>query len=290
MSAPVRIGAPPVAAVLPDGRRRHFQHGPIDLVIEAFGAPAEVDTAYRQAWNRFETILEELVVELLALRGPVPSTEPTVEGAVARRMHCACAPHREVYVTPMAAVAGAVADTVLAAMTAGRTLDKAYVNNGGDIALFLAPGQSLASGIITLGAEASFDGFSRIDATSPVRGIATSGWRGRSFSLGIADSVTVLARNAAEADVAATLIANAVDIEDPVIEREPAMALSPDSDLGQRPVTVAVGKLPPSKIVQALDRGVAAAEAMLQRGLIFDALIALQGRSRTVGRHCLNAA
>ena len=45
-----------------------------------------------------------------------------------------------------------------------------------------------------------------------MRGIATSGWRGRSFSLGIADAVTVLAATAAEADAAATVIANAVDL------------------------------------------------------------------------------
>ena len=42
---------------------------------------------------------------------------------------------------------------------------------------------------------------------SPVRGVATSGWRGRSHSLGIADSVTVLAATAAMADAAATVIA-----------------------------------------------------------------------------------
>ncbi len=37
----------------------------------------------------------------------------------------------------MAAVAGAVADHILAAMIAGRRLAKAYVNDGGDIALHL---------------------------------------------------------------------------------------------------------------------------------------------------------
>ena len=290
MSGPGRIGVPPVAAVLPDGRRRHFQHGPIDLVIEAFGAPADVDAAYRQAWNRFETILDELVGELPALRSPVTSPESAVEGAVACRMHRACAAHRESFVTPMAAVAGAVADAVLAAMTAEQDLDKAYVNNGGDIALFLASGQNLTSGIVTPDERATLDGFSRIDAASPVRGIASSGWRGRSFSLGIADSVTVLARSAAEADVAATLIANAVDVDDPAIVREPAMALSPDSDLGERLVTVEVGTLSPSKAARAIEHGVIFADDILQRGLILDALITLQGGSRVVGHDHLNAA
>ena len=37
-----------------------------------------------------------------------------------------------------------------------------------------------------------FSAMPRSTHDDPVRGIATSGWRGRSFSLGIADAVTVL--------------------------------------------------------------------------------------------------
>ena len=184
----------------------------------------------------------------------------------------------------MAAVAGAVADAVLAAMTRNRWLDKAYVNNGGDIALFLAPGQTLTTGLVTLGEQPSLDGFSRIEAACPIRGIATSGWRGRSFSMGIADSVTVLARTAAIADAAATLVANAVDVDDPAIRREPAVALAPDSDLGDRLVTVEVGPLSPQKVERALDRGIARARDMRRRGLIVDALLVLQDRVRTLDR------
>jgi hypothetical protein len=279
-----RIGAPPVAAVLPDGRRRHFQHGPIDLVLEAFGERLEVKAAYQQAWDRFQTVLDELVAELPALRTPIGDGHVPVTGSVARAMVRACAPHRALFVTPMAAVAGAVADAILAAMAKDRRLDKAYVNNGGDIALFLAPEQTLTTGLVTLGARPSLDGFSRIDAASPVRGIATSGWRGRSFSMGIADSVTVLASTAADADAAATLIANAVDVDDPAIRREPAAALAPDSDLGDRLVTVEVGPLPPEKIDRALERGVARARSMRRRGLIVDALLVLQNHVRTLDR------
>jgi uncharacterized protein len=275
-----RIGAPPIAAVLPDGRRRHFQHGPIDLVLEAFGERSEVQTAYDQAWGRFQTVLDELVAELPALRTSLDKG-PVVTGPVAREMVRACAAHRGIFITPMAAVAGAVADAVLAAMTTNRRLDKAYVNNGGDIALFLAPGQALTTGLVTLGKRPAFDGFSRIEAASPVRGIATSGWRGRSFSMGIADSVTVLARTAAVADAAATLIANAVNIDDSAIRRAPATELAPDSDLGDRLVTVEVGPLPPEKVERALDRGAARASDMRRRGLIVDALLALQGNFRT---------
>jgi ApbE superfamily uncharacterized protein (UPF0280 family) len=36
---------------------------------------------------------------------------------------------------------------MLAALLRGRTLDKAYVNNGGDIAFHLAPGHELRAGL-----------------------------------------------------------------------------------------------------------------------------------------------
>ncbi len=274
-------GAAPVQAVLPGGRR-HFQHGPIDLVIEAFGAPGEVAAAYKLAWARFEIVLAELVEELPALRRHVREAG-TLRSSIATAMRDACTCHGFVFVTPMAAVAGAVADAILAALTAGRRLDKAYVNNGGDIALYLAPGQALRAGIVTMGATPGLDGAALIEARTSARGIATSGWRGRSHSLGIADSVTVLAANAAMADVCATLIANAVDIEDKAIRRAPASSLDPDSDLGDRLVTIEVGRLPPDRIERALSSGAELARDMHGRGLIAGALLSLQGRSLSIG-------
>jgi hypothetical protein len=284
MSEALPFGAPPVGAILADGRRRHFQHGPIDLVIEARGKGVEVGRAYKQAWARFETILGELVGELPALRSPMTADGPKLTGTTAERMATACAPHREIFVTPMAAVAGAVADEVLAALVAGRALEKAYVNNGGDIALHLSPGASFDAGMVSLADTPSAAGTIAIDHASPVRGIATSGWRGRSLSLGIADSVTVLARSAAEADVAATLIANAVNTHHPRIERVKARELDPDSDLGDRAVTVDVGVLPDAAVIEALDAGVAVAEAMAGNGHIAAAHLVLQGEMRSVGQ------
>ncbi len=278
-----RFGVPPCMAVLPDGCRRHLQHGPIDIILEAFGPAAERIQAYDQAWQRFHTILEELTSELSLLRRPIDGADSALKGPVARRMHEVCRPHASIFVTPMAAVAGAVADAVLAAMVAGRRLERAYVNDGGDIALYLAPGQSFTAGIVTLGESPALDGVSRIAAESPVRGVATSGWRGRSFSLGIADSVTVLAESAAEADVAATLIANAVDIDDPAVLRLPASELSPDSELGSRPVTVDVGPLSPLQVERALEAGTAVARDMAARGIIVQALLSLQGHTRMAG-------
>jgi ApbE superfamily uncharacterized protein (UPF0280 family) len=261
-----------IAARLPDGRL-HLQHGPIDLIIEAFGAREDVEAAYRQAIDRFGDILPILVRELPALRRPVGAAYPLLQGPVARRMAEAVWPHRALFITPMAAVAGAVADEMLQAMLVGRTLDKAYVNDGGDIAIHLAPGHSLRAGIFAQ----ALDGAVTLTHDRPVRGIATSGRGGRSFSLGIADSVTVLARTAAAADAAATLIANAVDIDHPAVERRPARELDPDSDLGDLAVTVAVGVLPRDAIDAALDRGLAEARRLRRLGLIDSVAISLRG-------------
>ena len=270
----------PANARLPDGRL-HLQHGPIDLVIEAFGEWAEVEASYRQAWVRFQDILQTLVDELAMLRAPVAAAYPLVRGLVAKRMVAAVWPHRKVFITPMAAVAGAVAEEMLEAMLAGRSLRKAYVNNGGDIALWLGEGESFRAGIVENIAAPAIGANVEIRLHDTVRGIATSGWRGRSQSLGIADAVTVLARTASQADAAATLIANAVNVEHPAIRRMPARAVKEDSDLGELPVTVEVGELPRDAVRCALANGLAVARRMQDGGLIDAAYLALQGEALT---------
>ena len=263
---------------LPDGRRIHFQHGPIDLILEAWGPIAACRAAHDRAFARFAPLLEELVAELPQLRSAATTR---CHGPVARRMTTAIAPHRPHFVTPMAAVAGAVADEVLAALTGPGDLARAYVNNGGDIALFLSPGTRLDLALVAGGGLGADAGRIRIGAETAVRGVATSGWRGRSQSLGIADAVTVLARDAAQADVAATLIANAVALPDhPAITHAPANSLDADSDLGARPVTTGVGPLSPEDIATALDAGLAEAARMRSHGLIIDATLFLQGATR----------
>ncbi|HYM03957.1 MAG TPA: UPF0280 family protein [Stellaceae bacterium] len=272
-----------IRRMLPDGRRLHLQHGPIDLVIEAFGARDEIAAAYEQAWRRFQSVLTELVAELPLLRRVVDEGHCGVAGQVARRMFAACWPHRRSFITPMAAVAGAVADEVMAAMREGRALDRAYVNNGGDIALHLAPGARLDVGLVAELDHPALTGMATIESDWPVRGVATSGWRGRSFSLGIADAATVLAHDAAAADAAATLVANAVDIDHPGIVRARACDIDETSDLGERWVTRGVSPLPVRLVEEALCRGAALAESVREAGLIFGAVLVLQGRVRVVG-------
>ena len=277
-------------APLPGGRW-HFQHGPIDIIIGATGDTVALEAAHEQAWQRFQSILSELVEELPALRrcvkGPIP-----VGGTVARRMWSACQPYQSSFITPMAAVAGAVAQELLPAyQVAG--IQRAWVNNGGDIALHLALGHSLRVGLYAnlerfdveqLENGLSLDGQIDIHSTSPVRGIATSGWRGRSFSLGIADSVTVLARTAADADAAATVVANAVNILDACIIRQPANDIKDNSDLGSLLVTVDVPLLRVGQVDAALAAGLVRALELRSRGLIHSAFLVCQNRVMTTER------
>jgi ApbE superfamily uncharacterized protein (UPF0280 family) len=275
----------PQARLLSGGRRLHLQHGPVDVVIEAWGEPAEVGAAYRQATAAFAGLLDQLVAELPLLRQPVRAGHrPEPAGLVARRMVNAVWPHRRTFVTPMAAVAGAVADHLLAAAVAGRELSRAYANDGGDIALHLAPGTSLTFGMVADVEHPRLDGTLVVRAADPVRGVATSGRGGRSLSLGMADAVTVLARDAAAADAAATLVANAVDLAGhPSVERLPAEEIDPDSDLGDLPVTVSVGDLSLAEVTAALAAGAAEAERMRAGGLIEAAGLWLRGTFLAAG-------
>lgn len=257
----------------------------MDLILQAEGARDAVTHAHERAWQRFEGLLQELVRELPGLRAPV-GERCALQGVVTRRMWAACSPYRAGFITSMAAVAGAVAQEILACYDQ-QGIDRAWVNNGGDIALHLAPGQSVTVGVYADIAALNaaqlrnglvLDGQIRIDSAMPVRGVATSGWRGRSQSLGIADSVTVLARTAAQADAAATIVANAVNVQNARIGRMPAWLVRDDSDLGAIPVTVDVPDLPEEQVRRALQQGLQKAQELQSSGLLWFALLACQGQ------------
>ena len=271
-----------VVAVLPDGRL-HLQDGPIDLIIEAEGEPIAVRAAFAAAAHRFDGLLDALCAELPALRARAGTA--FLDGPIALRMARSVAPFAdETFITPMAAVAGCVAEAVLDAMLASGPLDRAFVNNGGDIALHLAPGRRTRIGLVDRPDRPALYGTAEIAAEDGVGGVATSGWRGRSHSLGIADAVTVLARTAAQADAAATVIANAVDLaHHPAVTRVPARDIRPDSDLGAIPVTRAVGPLRADEIEAALAAGAATAERVIAQNLAVAAALHCAGRTRIVG-------
>jgi ApbE superfamily uncharacterized protein (UPF0280 family) len=263
--------------MLPDGRRMHLQDGPIDLIIEATGTPHAVSTAYGAAARRFISILDELCGELPLLRKPARKNSERPRGVVARRMFSAVEPYCEdCFITPMAAVAGSIAEEIIETMTAA-DIDRAYVNNGGDIALHLSDRQSYKFGMVERPDRPSLVGSLEVAVADPVCGVATSGWRGRSFSLGIADAVTVLADCASAADAAATVVANAVNLPDhPGVRRTPAREISPDSDLGDLQVTRGVEPLSQFEIDEALINGLRAATRLRGKGLIHSAVLCLQ--------------
>jgi uncharacterized protein len=271
--------------MLRDGHRLHMQDGPIDLIVEAFGEQHEIDVAYRAASARFVKVLDELCAELGFLRRPVGNDDALPAGTIARRMTVAVRPYAaESFITPMAAVAGAVAEEILATMTSSAKLSKAYVNDGGDIALHLSDGEKFVVGMVERPDQSSLLGTTTIRSADPIRGIATSGWRGRSFSLGIADAVTVLADNATMADAGATIVGNAVDLPGhPGVSRARACDLAPDSDLGDRLVTQSVANLEPDEIRDALEAGSRIAESLRDSGLIRASALNLQGETWVMG-------
>jgi ApbE superfamily uncharacterized protein (UPF0280 family) len=282
----------PQIGFLNNGGKMHLQDGPIDLIIQAWGSDADIRAAYDAAIVRFTGLLDTLCEELAELRQPAHSLRCKLQGKVARRMHAAVAPFAaEHFVTPMAAVAGAVAEEILGAMLESAKPTRAYVNNGGDIALHLGEGEQLTVGILDRPDELGLMETAVLRAEDPARGIATSGRHGRSFSLGIADAVTVLARTASQADAAATIIANAVDLPaHPAVVRCPAQDVQPDSDLGRRLVTRDVGFLRPAEVAAALETGAQEARLLLARGLIEKAFLRLQGRTRIVAPNTIGAS
>jgi hypothetical protein len=269
--------------------RLHLQHGPIDIIAHV-DAPEEVrKRLYTSASNRFSTVLVELVAEMDLLKQPWSADLPDPKGGIAQKM-CFAVRGSDIFVTPMAAVAGAVADEVLEAMLneAKNTdpcleeIQRMYVNNGGDIAFWLNAGESFSIGVVDNPGIPELNARVSLTYESLVRGIATSGWRGRSQSLGIADAVTVLAGSAAIADAAATLIANDVNVDYPGILKRPASEVKNESDLGMLPVTVDVPPLPFDQISEALKRGAQTAGNFIRTGKIEAAYLSLQKQTLVV--------
>lgn len=292
----------------------HFQHGPIDLLIQLDGESSVVGQAVNEVFDEFAGLLPALTTCLPVLRQPLRQgrhnetqnethnetqnllSDHSMAQSVLALMMAACRDHPGLFLTPMIAVAGSIAQVICTRLNR-LGINRVLVNNGGDIALHLEPGERYrlavssidlsksTAGIVANQTASEQSGLAafEIDFNSGVRGIATSGWRGRSHSLGIADEVTVLARSASIADAAATLIANSTDVASSVIERRPAIELDPQSDLGQLLVTTNVGLLATKEVSLAINAGLTLADQMLARGLILGVRIALAGA--VVARH-----
>lgn len=272
-----------VAARLPDGRL-HLQHGPIDLVIGIDGSAADVAAAEAAMTSRFGSVLQELVADLDRLRSDVRE-QPAVNGRIAGRMvERTAALCGGDFATAMICVAGAVADEIARVGWSAAHVERLHVNNGGDIAVRQIASAVTSIGVVDDVVSARLVGRLHVAGDSGIGGVATSGWGGRSMSLGIADAVTVLAVDALTADVVATLVANAVDLPGhPAMLRRPANQLRDDSDLGDRLVTCGVGDLTAAEVSAALDAGEIRARRALADPDVRAVLLWLRGERRVVG-------
>ena len=273
------------AALLPDGRRLHLQHGPIDIIAEAFGDPAEARPRLSAGGGALRDRAERAGGRA---RAAAPAGRRRFAASARGRGR---APHG----------GGGLAASRAFRHADGRGRRRGRRRGAGGAAGRPArcarpmsttaatsrcsspPARACGPAWSPTRTRPRSTGGSCSATPCRSRGVATSGWRGRSFSLGIADAVTVLAASAAVADAAATMIANAVDCDHPAIRRAPACHLRDDTDLGDLLVTVEVGALPEPAIEQALERGAAHAAALRRAGLIWAASLMLAGRVRTVG-------
>ena len=251
-----------------EDNRLFLRHGPINIVLEAIGI--DKDLAYQNVKGYFETLLEQLVLDMELLKEEVVFNRK-FNNNISQSMQDATERYSPAFITPMAAVAGSIADNILRVLINNTNLEKAYVNNGGDVSFYLNKNQIMKTSLAAIP-----NMIAEIKYKDKSRGIATSGWRGKSFSRGIADSVTVLADNAAMADAAATMIGNAVDIYNhPKIKKQPANEMYEDSDLKNLLITVEVGLLTKVEIKEALKNGYQTALQYINKDLINTALIQL---------------
>ncbi len=257
--------------------RIQVSEGPMELGVQIEGEEDEVRMWGKRLPDQAKMLLSEVTAfrPLLKLKG----CELTVKSRwprVIRRMVEAVQVVDAVSLTPMAAVAGAISGEILDRILneSSEKMVSVLVNNGGDLALY-SPGNPLRVGV--RGTSLPGEKITVPRSEKPY-GVATSGWRGRSFSGGIADAVVVLAPSSAIADAAATYVGNHVTLGDhPAVRRERADLLDPETDIPELRVTVACGQLTPDETQRALRRGLEASLRLRERGLILNAFLYLQG-------------
>ena len=249
--------------------------GPMRLALRAWqnGRPqialcrraAQASFAYLEAVAKHKTMLSDVAENIRVLP----------QNALAQRMIESVRDIGDIDLTPMAAVAGTIADTV-ADWLFSRGPTKVVVDNGGDIAIRLAAGETAAVGIRPQISRFDISHVVQLDDSRPSWGVTTSGRGGRSFTRGIASAVTVVAENASIADAAATAIANACFVEDGRIVQMPADKINPATDLKGVNVTVELGALSSGKKIQAVKKALSKADTLCRQEHIVGALIALE--------------
>lgn len=177
--------------------------------------------------------------------------------------------------TPMAAVAGAVADALKEFLN-HEGIETLSVNNGGDISVFNSTDRTLT---IDIGDIRNSKGPQRMLSVRGLTdyGVATSGLGGRSLTLGLADTVTVVAPTAALADAAATFVCNHTNTMSDKVRRIRAVEVDPLTDIPDEMVTIQVNQLTREDRNKALQNGLTVASNLQKSRLIYGSVIVLQG-------------
>jgi len=254
----------------------HVEIGPASLVITAEKGGRIFAFKRAKVEERVKSILGEIGAYLPLLKQKayrirnVKGLPPTV-----RNMVEAAKAVDEEGLTPMASVAGAVSDGLRKFLKADNP-DVIMINNGGDISIFNGAGKALGIGIGDIATGSPTPYVLRIAGMNGF-GIATSGFGGRSFTLGLADLATVVAPTGALADAAATFLGNRTNVQTDAVTREKACDVDPLTDIPEELVTIRIGEMDRELVMKALRNGLAEAARLKDRGVIHEALIVIKG-------------
>ncbi|HTY24151.1 MAG TPA: FAD:protein FMN transferase [Desulfomonilaceae bacterium] len=253
--------------------------GPMRMFIDgSFHGTRRPETC-RQAAESAIKFLEEIAYHRDSVRAPANSLSAPPEGLLVHTMWAAVSMIGDGDLTPMAAVAGTIADAT-ADFLSNSGLTRVVVNNGGDVALRMEEEEKVSVGIRPDVNRPRISHRIILTPEMAVGGVCTSGLGGRSFTRGIASAATVFAHRSDIADAAATAVANATYVKSPAVHRRLADAVDPDTDLKGVEVTTRVGALACSEIELALEQGIARAEELVKRGLIKGACVTVKSRMR----------
>lgn len=268
---------------LPGGRAVLAEHGPLRLVIQAFsGEKPEIKFATEAAYYGFEC-LARVAGEMPLLRQRHPLILGTGHDEIASTMIENVRRIGDEDLTPMAAVAGTIADFVADYLFRDK-ITRVIVDNGGDIAIRLQPGEVVRVGFRPVITSQEISHLIQIDARKLTWGVNTSGLGGRSLTRGIASGVTAFAETSSRADAAATAIANSCFAGDDNIQQVPANTLDPNTDLGDTLVTLNAVGISSKTEGKALGNGLLKAEQLVRRGAIRGAVIAVGGKFELTSR------
>lgn len=251
--------------------------GPMRMFINASVEGRSRPDLGRDAAHAAIRFLEEVATGWAEVRAPALLIEEAPKGRLIRTMWEACRAIGAPDLTPMAAVAGTIADAT-ADLLVDLGATRVTVNNGGDIAVRVKHGETVAVGIRPDVAGREITHRVAVMADMSVGGVCTSGLGGRSFTRGVASAATVFGPTAAIADAAATAIANASYVPADVVFRRRAEDFDPETDLTGLEITCAVGNLTISEIETALDQAIRRTNRLVDLGLILGACVVVKGR------------